>query len=50
MNKERTTQEGRLLTLIPSGRPGYLPALAHPKDARCVFIFAFLYFQQDYSR
>ena len=29
MSREGTTQEGRLLTLKHSGRPGYLPALAH---------------------
>jgi hypothetical protein len=40
MGKEWTTQEGQVTYLISmTRRPGYLPALAHLKDARCVFIF-----------
>ena len=40
MDKEWTTRRGRLLTLsVLIRRPGYLPALVHLVDVRCVFIF-----------
>ena len=29
MDKERTTQEGQVTYPVLTGRPGYLPALAH---------------------
>jgi len=41
IDEQRTDNpEGQVTYPERSGRPGYLPALAHQQDMRCVFIFA----------